>query len=72
MAQRETDYILTGRGAAEFLKLSWKTLARFRSQGGGPKYLRLSRTSIRYRMADLLEWLTSREMLNTSDKWGQK
>lgn len=70
MSLNETDPIINGKCAADFIKVSWKTLARWRSEGGGPRYLRLSRTSIRYRMSDLLEWLKLHEMRNTSDEGG--
>jgi hypothetical protein len=39
--------------AAEALSLSVRSLERMRCQGGGPKYVRLSRGRIAYREEDL-------------------
>ena len=43
--------------AAEALSLSVRSLERMRCQGGGPKYVRLSRGRIAYREEDLREWI---------------
>lgn len=38
-----------------------KTLANWRSQGSGPKFLKIGR-HVRYRSADVEAWLSSREV----------
>ena len=48
--------LLTTVEAAAHLRLSPRTLERYRVNGEGPKYLKLERT-VRYRRADLDEWL---------------
>lgn len=53
--------LLTIDEAAEFLKLSKATLARFRVPGNrqyGPKFVKLA-TCVRYRRADLDDWISS-------------
>ena len=72
MSLPQLDRMLNGKSTADFLQVSWKTLARWRSEGGGPPYLRLSRTSIRYRMSDLVEWLKKLERTSTSDSGDAK
>jgi len=47
---------LTTRHAAEYLGVACVTLTVWRSQGRGPRYLRLGRL-VRYRISDLDEWL---------------
>jgi len=59
--------LLTQREAASLLRLSERTLERLRVFGLGPKFARCSR-SIRYRLADLDEWIASRVVGSTSEK----
>ena len=47
--------ILSTRGAAALLKLSPRTLDRYRVKGGGPRYLQFGK-AVRYARADLLKW----------------
>jgi excisionase family DNA binding protein len=57
--------LLTENQAAEFLNLSTRTLQAWRIKGGGPRFARLGR-AVRYRQADLNEWLESRTLVHTS------
>lgn len=57
---------LDTRAAAKYLGLSKSSLEKARVFGGGPKYLKLNR-SVRYRTADLDEWMDSRLICSTSD-----
>ncbi len=59
--------LLTQREAALALKLSERTLERLRVSGLGPKFARCGR-SIRYRLADLDEWVASRVLLDQQAK----
>ncbi len=43
-------------GAATVLGVSEKTLEKWRREGGGPKFVRMSHKCIRYRMCDLEEF----------------
>jgi excisionase family DNA binding protein len=58
--------LLTQREAATLLRLSERTLERLRVAGGGPVYVKAGRL-VRYREADLEEWITSRVVKSTSE-----
>jgi predicted DNA-binding transcriptional regulator AlpA len=58
--------LLTQREAASILRLSERTLERFRFTGAGPKFVRLG-ASVRYRVADLEAWVTARVVGSTSE-----
>lgn len=60
------DALLTPVQAAEFLGLldrrgnvSSETLAQWRSQGRGPRYIKLEKRLVRYRRSDLENYLTT-------------
>ncbi|HEX7006466.1 MAG TPA: helix-turn-helix domain-containing protein [Alphaproteobacteria bacterium] len=53
--------------AATFLGLATSTLNRWRSEGCGPRYVRLSGRAIGYRRSDLEAWLADRVRRSTSD-----
>jgi predicted DNA-binding transcriptional regulator AlpA len=59
--------LLTQRQCAEMLVLSERTLERLRQSGLGPRYLRM-RHSVRYRPADVEQWLASRTVRSTSEE----
>jgi excisionase family DNA binding protein len=61
--------LLTQRQAAALLCLSERTLERFRTSGGGPRFVRCGR-SIRYRLSDVEAWIASRVVGSTSDLAG--
>ncbi len=48
--------LLNEKEAARLLAMSFRTLQSWRSEGKGPRYLKLGR-SIRYRRGDLLTWI---------------
>lgn len=52
------DELFTEREAAEFLRLSTRTLQRLKD--AGPRKLRLTAHRIAYRRADLLAWINAR------------
>jgi excisionase family DNA binding protein len=56
---------LTTAEAAEILGVSTRTLEKWRMEGGGPKYVRLSPRCIRYRLRELDEFLKTRLRENT-------
>lgn len=51
------ESLLTTQQVAEIIGISPDTIARYRRQGNGPKYLRLGNNLIRYRRSDVEEWL---------------
>ena len=57
---------LTNEEAAMFLKLSPRTLDKFRVLGGGPKFRKFGRRVI-YALNDLETWANSRICESTSD-----
>lgn len=61
------DSLLNIQEAARYVSLSVSSLAKFRVYGGGPKYVRLSPRSIRYRKSDLDEWVAARMHANTTE-----
>jgi len=50
--------LLTPKEAAEFLGIPPGTLAQWRSQRRGPPYIKLEERLVRYRHADLEEYLS--------------
>ena len=60
------EVYLTPREAAEFLRTSTSTLAKRRLYGDGPKFCRIGR-AIRYRKADLDEFMAHTCVRSTSD-----
>jgi excisionase family DNA binding protein len=61
------DY-LTPTEAATYLRVSPKTLARWRWAGNGPRYVKPTRRIIRYARADLDAWLQAQGRAHTSER----
>jgi predicted DNA-binding transcriptional regulator AlpA len=68
MTDHDPDALLTGREAAELLRLSERTLERHRTAGTGPRFCALGR-AIRYRRRDLLDWIERSARRGTSEYW---
>lgn len=62
---RESRY-LTNDEAADFLKLSPRTLEKQRVVGGGPRFRKFGRRVV-YAMDDLVSWAEARGCDSTSD-----
>jgi hypothetical protein len=62
-----TMTLLTQREAASVLRLSERTLERWRVAGIGPRFIRLNH-SIRYRQQDLDAHVAARVVASTSEK----
>ena len=58
--------LLTQREAALALRLSERTLERWRVSGGGPPFAKLGKR-IFYRQSDLDDWIASRLCHSTSE-----
>jgi predicted DNA-binding transcriptional regulator AlpA len=52
-------------GASRHIGLAASTLEKLRVSGGGPRYVKLGR-AVRYRLADLEDYLAERVRENTS------
>lgn len=59
--------ILTIEETANYLSMSQQTLADWRCDGTGPRYIKFGRT-VRYDLADIHEWLESNKRENTSQQ----
>jgi hypothetical protein len=53
--------------AARLLHLSPRTLRNWRVTGDGPKFKRISKRAIRYRVGDLIDWAEGKTRKSTSD-----
>ena len=60
-----SEVLLTPKQAAQLLNLSTSWLAKQRGKGGGPPYLKFD-GAVRYRLADLQQWMKARLRLSTS------
>ncbi len=54
---RPDDTLLTTRQVAAQFRINPDTLQRWRSYGGGPKFVKLSARAIRYRRSDVVTFL---------------
>ena len=59
-------HLLNQREAANYLRLSERTLERMRLLGTGPRYVKAYRL-IRYRDEDLESWIAARTRTSTSE-----
>ena len=62
----DLDRLLDERRAAELLCYSPRALQNWRLRGGGPKFVKVSARSVRYRVRDLLDWIDARTVHSTS------
>ena len=61
------DQLLNTPLAAEFLRVSPRSMETWRWKGGGPPYVVLGRKAIRYLKSDLLAWAEAGRRTSTSD-----
>ncbi|MFC1628425.1 helix-turn-helix transcriptional regulator [Gemmatimonadota bacterium] len=62
-----TDTLLTEVQAAEYLHLTPRFFQARRQKGNGPRYVRISSRCIRYRKADLDDFIENHLRFSTSD-----
>jgi predicted DNA-binding transcriptional regulator AlpA len=55
------------REAAGFLCYSVRALQNWRVRGGGPRFVKVSGRSVRYRRRDLMQWIDERTRSHTSE-----
>lgn len=65
---RSRERLLTPMEAAELLTLQPSTLAEYRTHGKGPRFIRLSRNTVRYKLTDLLDFIHSQESVNPKEE----
>ena len=61
------DRLINEHEAAAFLGYTVRDLQNWRVRGGGPRFVKISSRSVRYRHRDLLEWTQHRLRSSTSD-----
>lgn len=57
--------LLNEKEAAEFLGYTARALQNWRFRGGGPRFVKVSSRSVRYRRCDLIEWAEERLVAHT-------
>jgi hypothetical protein len=62
-----TGHLLSVGEAADYLRVSPKTLETWRARGGGPHFIQLRTRAIRYRVDDLNAFIAQGVRLSTSD-----
>lgn len=62
----DPNQLVDEREAADMLCYSVRALQNWRHRGGGPRFIKVSSRSIRYRRGDLLTWIAERTVANTS------
>jgi predicted DNA-binding transcriptional regulator AlpA len=60
--------LLTQRDAAALLKISTRSLERWRVSGLGPRFCKVGNSAVRYLEADLEAWIASRVVRSTSQQ----
>ncbi len=63
----DPDRLVDERQAAGFLCYSVRALQNWRVRGGGPRFVKVSARSIRYRRRDRNRWIEERIRSNTSE-----
>lgn len=53
--------VLTAASASKLLTISIPVMERWRREGTGPRFIRLSARRVGYRIADLRAWMAERE-----------
>ena len=64
----DPDTLLTERQLADWLSYTPRALQQWRRTGAGPKFIRISARSIRYRRRDVLAWLEALTRRSTADR----
>jgi len=64
--QYDPDQLLNEKQAASILCYTQRALQNWRVRGGGPRYVKVSARSIRYRRRDLTSWVEKRLRAHTS------
>lgn len=52
----DVDQLITETQAADFLGIAIRTLQKWRMNGTGPKFVRVSSRCVRYRRRELIAW----------------
>jgi hypothetical protein len=63
-----TDEYVTEQGLYERYLIPPRTAQRWRSNGDGPRWIRLGRRRVLYRISDVEEWLRARTYRHRADE----
>ena len=61
-------FLVNETQAARAYQLTPRCLQAWRANGGGPRFVRVSKRCVRYRISDLEEWAADRLRTSTSDE----
>lgn len=67
---RDPDYLdrmINEQKAGEFIGYTTRALQNWRLRGGGPKFVKVSGRSVRYRRRDLIQWAESLLVASSSE-----
>jgi predicted DNA-binding transcriptional regulator AlpA len=70
LLKQDPDYLvrmINEKVAAIYIGHSVRALQNWRIRGGGPKFIKISGRSVRYRRCDLNEWAESKLISSTSE-----
>jgi predicted DNA-binding transcriptional regulator AlpA len=67
MQEYDADHWVKEAIVAEITGLAIRTVQRKRYDGTGPRFTRLSRRAVRYRLRDVYDWLESRTVGSTCE-----
>lgn len=58
---------LTAEETSQFIGAAVQTLAKWRSGGGGPPFIRVGSRRVMYAIDDLVAWMSARRVSSTSE-----
>ena len=64
------DWFVSEAKAANMLDVTPKALQKWRGNGTGPRFLKISARCVRYRIKDLYDWAEGRTVQSTSEVAG--
>lgn len=67
-----SDRLLSPAEASSYVGLKVKTLGNLRCSGGGPPYVKLSRSRVGYLLSDLNGWLRARRVCSSTEAWARE
>ena len=68
VAAHSSERLLTPTEAAELLTLQPSTLAEYRSTGRGPRFVRMSKNLVRYKLSDILNYIASHQSVSPEEE----
>lgn len=63
----ENDTLIRRSDLHQYIPIATQTWARWAVEGQGPRFIKLGRRLVAYRVGDLREWLQDQERQNTID-----